>query len=112
MLATLIPSVNSSRVEIRELARDRRVVLAGAGITDGIAADVGAEHFGDGPLEAATYLAIGSWRYERLRRRSAGASGTTPIMESRVTRPASASSSSDSVLAGRRGTTRVPNLCG
>ena len=62
VLATLIPSENSSRVEIRELARDRRVVLAGAGITDGIAADVGAEHFGDGPLEAATYLAIGSWR--------------------------------------------------
>ena len=57
VLATLAPPEDSSRAEVRELARDRRVILSGAGITDGVAADVGAEHFADGPLEAATYLA-------------------------------------------------------
>jgi len=57
VLATLAPPEDSSRAEVRELARDRRVILSGGGITDGVAADVGAEHFGEGPLEAATYLA-------------------------------------------------------
>ena len=62
VIATLVPPEDSPRAEIRELARDRRVVLSGAGITDGVAADVGAEHFGEGPLEAATYLANGAVR--------------------------------------------------
>lgn len=62
VIATLVPPEDSPRAEIRELARDRRVVLSGAGITDGVAADIGAEHFGAGPLEAATYLANGAVR--------------------------------------------------
>lgn len=62
VLATLVPPEDSPRAEIRELARDRRVVLSGAGITDIIAADAGAEHFAEGPLEAAMYLANGAAR--------------------------------------------------
>jgi methanogenic corrinoid protein MtbC1 len=60
VLATLVPPSESARATIRALARDRRVVLAGAGVTEEIARSVEAEHFAQGPIEAATYLANGA----------------------------------------------------
>ena len=47
------------RDEIRDLAHSRRVVVSGAGVTEGLAGDLGAEHVPGGPLEAAGYLAGG-----------------------------------------------------
>ena len=59
VIATLIPPEATPRDEIRDLAHSRRVVVSGAGVTDGLAGDLGAEHFPGGPLEAAGYLAGG-----------------------------------------------------
>jgi methanogenic corrinoid protein MtbC1 len=57
VIATLIPPEGTPRDEIRALARSRRVVVSGAGVSDELALEVGAEHFAGGPLEAAGYLA-------------------------------------------------------
>jgi MerR family transcriptional regulator, light-induced transcriptional regulator len=62
VLSTLAPLAQPARAAAGELARNQRVVLAGGGISAEVAVDVGAEHFADGPIEAATRLAFGSGR--------------------------------------------------
>jgi MerR family transcriptional regulator, light-induced transcriptional regulator len=62
VLATLVPPTGDTRAAIRTLVRDRRVVLAGAGISHDVARALGAEHFAEGPIEAATYLTNGARR--------------------------------------------------
>ena len=57
VVATLVPPEAAPRAAIRVLARDRRVVVSGAGVSAELAGEVGAEHFGGDPLEAAGYLA-------------------------------------------------------
>lgn len=57
VLATLLPSrIGSVLDEVRTLAADFRVVLAGAGVTAELAEQAGAEYLGDGPFEAADRL--------------------------------------------------------
>jgi methanogenic corrinoid protein MtbC1 len=57
VIATLVPPEAAPRAAVRELARERRVVVSGAGVSAELAGEVGAEHFGGDPLEAAGYLA-------------------------------------------------------
>ena len=49
VVATLVPPEAAPRAAIRELARDRRVVVSGAGVSAELAGEVGAEHSGGGP---------------------------------------------------------------
>ena len=62
VLAALVPTNEGAATAIQDLARERRVVVSGAGVTRDAAAAIGAEHFAGGPIEAAAFLARGSGR--------------------------------------------------
>jgi methanogenic corrinoid protein MtbC1 len=60
VLATLQDSrLRPHRDDLTELARDSTLVLAGAGTGAELAAELGAEHIPEGPIEAAEQLAAG-----------------------------------------------------
>jgi methanogenic corrinoid protein MtbC1 len=56
VVAALLPLAVGPRGALRALARQRRVVVSGAGIGAELADDLGGEHFAGGPLEAAGHL--------------------------------------------------------
>lgn len=57
VLATLVPSrISGVLDEVRALASEWRVALAGAGVTAELAEQAGAEYIADGPFEAADQL--------------------------------------------------------
>ncbi len=58
VIAALMPSrLRSVLAQVRDLAKDRRVAIAGAAATQKLADEMGAELLGEGPLDAAEHLA-------------------------------------------------------
>lgn len=60
VVLALLSELDVDRAAVRELARERRVVVSGTGATPALAKSLGAEHYAEDPVDAAAFLADGS----------------------------------------------------